>query len=81
MAKGKALIVGVSEPHAPGWTNADFLPGVDDDVRHMRDFLENDCRFQLVEIMLDSQGTHDAVLGKLADATRWLESAAFSATV
>ena len=73
MATGKALVVGVSKPlESSGWINAAYLSGVDDDVRHMKDFLENDCHFDVYPPLLNSQGTHDAVLGRIEEAAETL---------
>ncbi len=76
MAKGKALIVGVSQPlPSSGW-KADPLSGVDDDVRNMKDFLGNDCRFE-VESLLNSQSTRSAVLAKIRQAKDTLKRGDF----
>ena len=67
MARGLALIVGVSQPHRSSGWQADPLSGVDDDCRMMRRFLQDSCRFE-VEVLQDRQATRDEVLERIAKA-------------
>jgi hypothetical protein len=67
MARGYALIVGVSRPHPSSGWNADHLAGVAHDCRNMRKFLEESCQFK-VDVLQDDSATQDAVLSKITAA-------------
>ena len=75
MARGKALIVGVSQPlRSSGW-NASRLTGVDDDVRTMSQFLKA-CHFE-VTTLAEGEATRDRVLKKIGEARETLSTGDF----
>jgi hypothetical protein len=72
MAKGQALIVGVSKPGPESTWSGQYLPGVAYDVQNMRRFLKDDCHFQ-VETLRDSEATHRSVIAKIRAAAESLK--------
>jgi hypothetical protein len=76
MVRGKALIVGVSQPlESTGW-RASHLSGVDSDCRNMQHLLRDDCYFD-VQTLQDSAATHDAVLAAIRAAKDTLKRGDF----
>jgi hypothetical protein len=67
MARGYALIVGVSQPGPNSGWSAKALPGVGPDCRNMEQFLKKDCGFQ-VDVLQDTRATQAAVLSKIGEA-------------
>ncbi len=76
MAEGKALVVGVSQPHPSSGWDASPLSGVDDDCDNMERFLRDDCHFD-VEVLQGPDAKHDEVIAKIEEARDSLKSGDF----